>query len=110
MRDLAYIMSGTEKQFEVLFSSGNNAILLTSGIAYTAIGGEMAGKGSGVKTPVESKQIVFLNGIEVQFAAYNIDGYNYFKLRDIGSTFNFGVDWDDDLRTVSIDTSKMYVE
>ena len=108
LRDLAFTFSSTEKQFEVQFSSVNNAILLTSGISYTAIGGEMAGKGAGVKSAVPTRQVILLNGVEVQFTAYNIDGYNYFKLRDIGETFNFGVDWDATARVVTVDTSKIY--
>ena len=68
----------------------------------------MTGKGGGAKeaTPTDSR--IFLDGREVQFTAYNIDGNNYFKLRDIGEAFSFGVDWDDDRNTIVIDTSKGY--
>ena len=44
----------------------------------------------------------------MSFAAYNIGGNNYFKLRDIGQAMNFGVDWDSTKRTIAIDTSKAY--
>ena len=44
----------------------------------------------------------------MQFTAYNIGGNNYFKLRDIGEAFDFGVDWDQDAQTISINTGKGY--
>ena len=56
--------------------------------------------------PTPSK--VYINGKEVQFTAYNIDGYNYFKLRDIGKALNFGVLWDGANNTIRIDTTEDY--
>ena len=108
LRDLAYILSGSEKQFAVGWDGVNNAISLTSGQPYTAVGGEMEGKGSGNKTPTPTSSKIFLNGAEVTFTAYNIEGNNYFKLRDVGATFNFGVDWDGANNTIVIDTGKGY--
>ena len=40
--------------------------------------------------------------------AYNINGNNYFKLRDIGMALNFDVSWDSNLKGVVIDTTKGY--
>jgi hypothetical protein len=42
--------------------------------------------------------------------AYNIDGYNYFKLRDIGIVLDIGIGWNDSLNTISIHSKKGYVE
>ena len=108
LRDLAYILNDTEKCFEVEWDGEKEAISLTSGQAYTKVGGEMEGKSSDVKTPLPSNAKVYLNGDEVALTAYNIDGNNYFKLRDIGAAFDFGVDWDDAAKTIVIDTSKPY--
>ena len=108
LRDLAYILNGTAKQFNVGWDGANNAISLTSGQPYTAVGGEMTGKGSGAKTPELTNSKILKDGAEVSFTAYNIEGNNYFKLRDIGAAFNFGVDWDGARNTIAIDTSKGY--
>ena len=108
LRDLAFTLSGTAKQFDVGWDGANNAISLTSGQSYTIAGGEMSGKGGGAKEAATTDSRIFLDGREVRFTAYNIDGNNYFKLRDIGEAFNFGVDWDDTRDTVGIDTSKGY--
>jgi Leucine-rich repeat (LRR) protein len=108
LRDLAFILSGTEKQFEVSYDEVTRAIALTSGVAYTPVGGEMTGKGAGDKTPAPTSSKIYLDGKDVSFTAYNIDGNNYFKLRDIGAAFNFGVDWDGARNTIVIDTGKGY--
>jgi hypothetical protein len=108
LRDLAYILNGTPKQFEVGWDGATNAISLTSGRPYTAVGGEMAGKSGGAKTPTPTSSKLTLNGSAVSFEAYNIGGNNYFKLRDIGAALDFGVTWDGVKNTVVIDTSTGY--
>jgi len=104
LRDLAYILNGTEKQFEVGWDGTNNAISLTSGKAYTVAGGEMTGKGAGDKMAAETTSKILLDGKEVTFSAYNIEGNNYFKLRDVGQAFGFDVDWDGANNAIMIDT------
>lgn len=47
LRDLAFVLSGTQAQFEVGWDGANNAITLTSGQPYTAAGGELALSGTG---------------------------------------------------------------
>jgi hypothetical protein len=86
----------------------SNAITLTSGQPYTAVGGEMASKGAGNKTPTPTTSRITLDGRDVTFTAYNIEGNNYFKLRDIGAAFDFEVDWNAAKNTIVIDTSKGY--
>ena len=45
LRDIAFVLSGTAKQFNVDWDDEANAISLTSGASYNAVGGEMEGKG-----------------------------------------------------------------
>ena len=108
LRDLAYVLSGTEKQFAVGWDSATSTITLTSGQPYVAVGGELEGKGGGNKTPISTAATIMIDGVQVALTAYNIDNNNYFKLRNIGQTFNFGTDWDDASKTIVIDTSKRY--
>ena len=108
LRDLAYVLNGTEKQFEVGWDNAAKAISLTSGAAYTPAGGEMTGKGSDTQTAAPSSATIIVDGKEVSLTAYNIGGNNYFKLRDIGETFNFGIGWDNASKTITIDTSTGY--
>jgi hypothetical protein len=108
LRDLAYVLSGTPKQFEVGYDGATKAITLTSGQSYTAVGGEMESSGAGNMAAIPTRSKIYFDGAEISLTAYNIDGYNYFKLRDIGQAFDFGVDWDGARNTIVIDTGKGY--
>ncbi|MCL1834648.1 MAG: hypothetical protein FWG48_00665 [Oscillospiraceae bacterium] len=108
LRDLAFVIRESVKRFEVRWDAGKNAISLITGRIYTTVGGEMASKGVGAKTATPTKSSIFLNEREMSFEAYTIEGNNYFKLRDIGSALNFGVEWDAARNTIRIDTSKRY--
>lgn len=56
---------------------------------------------------------VLVNGREVEFTAYNIEGYNYFKLRDIamavnGSEKQFEVTWDAENNAILLFSDSAY--
>jgi hypothetical protein len=104
LRDLAFVLSGTGSQFEVTWDSANNAILLTSGLKYTPVSGEMESKGTGDKAAVPTSSSILLNGSAVALTAYNIGNNNYFKLRDVAAANGFGVDWDGASQTITIET------
>lgn len=108
LRDLAYVLSGTEKQFEVGWDNASKTITLTSGKSYTANGSEMASRSAGSKAAAVSASKLLIDGKEVALTAYTIDGNNYFKLRDIGQAFDFGIGWDNASKTITIDTSAGY--
>lgn len=109
LRDIAFALNGTAKQFEVGYDAVNNAITLTSGKAYTKVGGEMAAAESGNKNAMPTTAQVYLDGSETDLTAYNIGGNNYFKLRDLGQAIDFAVDYDGATNTIIIDTSKSYM-
>ncbi len=110
LRDIAQAVNKTEKNFEVKWDSKNNAINLISNTPYTPVGGELA-KGDGkakVANPTTSK--IYKDGKEISLTAYTINGNNYFKLRDIAKAFNIGVFWDGKTNTITIDTSRDYID
>ncbi|MPM28119.1 hypothetical protein SDC9_74638 [bioreactor metagenome] len=109
LRDIAMALRGTEKQFEVGWNLENDAIGLRSNASYTPVGGELAVSGSEASITANlSAAKVYLDGAEVKLTAYIISGYNYFKLRDLGSALNFAVTWDGASYAVRIDTSAGY--
>ena len=110
LRDLAYIFNGSEKQFGVEWDAQNNAIALTSGADYMPVGGEMSGGDGSVKAPARAMARIILDGNEVVFTAYLIDGNNYFKLRDVMYAFNIFVGWDEATGTITLDTSRGYAD
>lgn len=110
LRDIAMALSETEKQFEVSWDEGKNQIHIYRNAPYTAMGGEL-GPGDGKnKIAVLSSQGIDMDGYQIQMKAYNINGNNFFRLRDIATFLNFGVTWDENTQTVAIDTSTDYVE
>ncbi|MDR0858270.1 MAG: hypothetical protein LBN97_04495 [Oscillospiraceae bacterium] len=108
LRDLAFVLSGTKKQFEVGWDGTNNAISLTSGKKYTSDGSELKGKAEGKQTPALNTSKIYLDGKEVKLTAYTIGGFNYFKLRDLGEAIDFDVTWDGAKNTIVIDSSASY--
>ena len=111
LRDLAMVMNGTGKQFSVGYDSVNKAISLTKGEAYKADGSELAvSKSPKDKDALVSPAKLFIDGKEVQLTAYNIDGSNYFKLRDVAKAIDFAVIWDSKTQMISLDSSAGYTE
>ncbi len=109
LRDIAMILNGTEKQFNIEYDSKTNAINITTGIEYTAIGTELTAEKASSSTEARtSSAVVYIDKTEVKFTAYNINGSNYFKLRDIASKLDFNVSYDSGSGNVSIDTSSQY--
>ncbi len=104
LRDLAHVLNGTEKQFEVGWDG--QRISLELGMPYTPTGGEMkaAPRGKAVKNTAT----IYIDGKQVNLMAYLISGFNYFKLRDIAERINFGVGWNEDNKTVTINTAESY--
>lgn len=109
LRDIAYSVSGSEKQFEVTWDADRNAVGLISGIPYTAVGDEMQRERyASRKTAIPATSEVYLDGKEIFLTAYNIDGSNYFKLRDLGEALDFSVEWDGGRNAIYIETMYDY--
>lgn len=111
LRDIAKVLSGSSKQFDVTWDGDKYAINLLSGKAYTVVGGEMAtSTGTAQVTANLNTATIYLDGAVIALTAYTINNNNYFKLRDLGKALNFGVDWDGVTSTIFIDTSMGYSE
>ncbi len=109
LRDIAKVLNGTGKQFEISIDNTAKIVNLTSGKAYTPDGNELSQSGNTASvTAAPSAWTVYLDGKQVVQTVYLINGSNYFRLRDLGSAVNFGVGWDAPSSTISIDTSLGY--
>jgi hypothetical protein len=109
LRDLAYVMNGTAKQFEVGYDNATKAITLTTGKAYTPDGGEMANGDGKAKTASPTASRIYLNGKELNLTVYLIGGNNFFKLRDLMEAIDVFVGYDNATKAITLDTSKGYV-
>lgn len=108
LRDVAMAVNGTPKQFSISWDSEKDAISLLSSFPYTPVGGELT-KGDGIaKTAEVTHSDVFKETYRLALLSYNINGNNYFKLRDIGQVFDFDVTWDGTNNCIVIDTANSY--
>lgn len=108
LRDLAKLLNGGAKQFEVTWDASKNAVSILTNHAYTPVGGELTlPGGAAAKNAVLSTAKVYVNGTATPLTAYNVNGNNYFKLRDIGTAIDFQVAYDEMANTVVINTESI---
>ena len=108
LRDVAQLLSGTEKSVSVTWNNDAFCIELIRGGLYQPAGGELTPLSGGSQSAVLNSAAVLLDGKAAALTAYNIGGSNFFKLRDLGSALDFRVDWDAGTGTVVVDTTKGY--
>ena len=111
LRDLAFVINGTNKQFAVGYDNATRAITLTSGIAYEPDGGEMVlGDGASKSATLNAAINISKDGVPVEITAYLIGGNNFMRLRDVMRLLDIGVGYDNATRNITIDTSLPYIE
>ncbi len=85
-------------------------VLVTAGIlAGIAVSGPVTQAAAGLLANPSSQQF-YLDGQRVNLQAYEINGSNYVKLRDVGQTVGFGVTYDAATNSVHINPGAPYAE
>lgn len=104
LRSLAGMLSGTPSQFDIVWNEAANAIEITTGKAYSASDDGNSGYYWNAEpypaTPASSRLIV--DGLERNVTMFNIDGSNYFQLRELGRLIPYEVGYDNAANLVSI--------
>ncbi|MEG2455634.1 MAG: WG repeat-containing protein, partial [Oscillospiraceae bacterium] len=108
LRDLAYLVNGTGKNFEVQWNDGKKAINLKSGTPYTTVAGDMTPAAGGAQAATRSNSPIYVDGVRRSLTAYTIGGNNYFKLRDVMRAFDIAVGYDNATGTATLDTNQSY--
>ena len=108
LRDLAFAVSGTKKQFAVDYNEAEQAVMLTSGQPYVSVGGEPVQGDGTIKNAAPTSSVFQKDGVNVEAAAYLIGDNNFVKLRDIMALFDIGVTYDETTQNIEIDTLKPY--
>lgn len=102
IRDIAALLNGSARQFEVGYDEATGSVTVTTGRAYTVTGAELTGSESTKTQPaVPSGSTIYVNGQKLDLTVYNIDGFNYFKLRDLGQALDFNVGYENGSMTIS---------
>ena len=99
LRDFAALLSGTSKQFGVTWDGA--AVRLTSGASYSAPVTPISG---GPATARYSAQPIYLDGKELAIPAYQINGSNYVRLRDLAGALGIPVGWNAQTETIILQT------
>ena len=103
LRTLANYMNNTVKNFDVKYDESKDAVFINTGKKYADFDAlEIVKKIYGDKDAYETRQKIFVDGKEIKIGGYNIDGNNYFKLRDLGAALGFMVDYENESNTVII--------
>ena len=113
LRDLANALNGSKKQFNLIWNGVKNAITIKASTPYAdaaATSPNAPNQAVETKTATPTTAALYIGDEKCDLAAYNIDGNNYYMLRDIAGELDFGVTYDGDTNTISVDTSTGYTE
>ncbi len=108
LRDIAMALKDTKKKFNIYWDAAYPETISIAFTSYTPVGGELQ-KGDGLNKiayPTSQKIEELGDGARWRIKGYNINGNNYFKLRDLGNRVGFSVDWDSQNNCIVINTEK----
>jgi hypothetical protein len=109
LRDFAMVLNGGKKQFSLSYDEATRIIDIKTGGSYTPQGGELE-ELADVDSAISSPQGLRVDGQFIDIAAYNIKGYNYFRLRDLAIILNFNLDYDEETQEITVDLDNPYKE
>ncbi len=102
LRDLAELLYGTYKRFEVQWSGAKKAITIITKTNYGSVGMPSEPVGSFPAEATLSTAKIYKDDTEINCVGYNIHGYTYYKLRDIADSLGIGVEWDGAKRQINL--------
>lgn len=94
LRDIAKLVSGTTKQFDVTWDNENKVVNLISNHKYTEVGGEFAKVDTIKKSAKVGTSKIKFDGKEINLNTYLIENNNFVKIDDIAKLIDFK-GWED---------------
>lgn len=114
LRDLAMALKGTEKQFGVSWDGSKKAVSLTTGTAYTPVGGELSepsepsnDTGAVAHSPTT---LFYIDNRQIPIRAYIVNGTHYIMLSDLTANLMFATGYDEEMRMAKISTKAYYTD
>ncbi len=104
VRDVAMLLAGTKGNFDVQWNSEMQRVELKSGTAYIPIGTENKPLPAGARSVRSVTEPTVADGAAYMIAAYQLEGYTYYKLRSLGQLCGFAVEWDSENQTILVNT------
>ncbi len=105
LRDIAKMLDGTIKCFDIEYDGETNTIDMMSLFSYSQVGGELAAGDGAERTAYSSTAFLTYDGRPIKATCYNIEGNNYFKLRDITDALDCRVEWESEEQLIKVYTS-----
>lgn len=106
LRDMAAVLAATDKAFAVEWDESKGAINLNTTKGYALGETDLQFPAGALEMQAEPSQVaLYCDGEKLDIGAYNINGNNYFKLRDICETVGFTVAWDENVQLMEIYTN-----
>jgi len=106
LRDLAFVLNGSQSQFNLFWHDVHQAILIIRGVPYHAVGNEMIMINTGPIRATPTSATIFLDTTEINPRAYTIAGTNYFMLAELAGLLGFRAEWDGVARAIRISTAR----
>ncbi len=106
LRDIAMLAGETDAKFSVAWNGDKKLISLVIGQPYEAVGTELKDPDMTDKTGIVSNSKLEVNGKELALDAYLINNENYYQIRDLAKALDFGVEWNNETKTVELKMNK----
>lgn len=100
IKDLQYLCAGTGFAFTAGWNEKARAVELTTGTPETL--DPISTEASMLREAAPSSATLYKDGKKMSLTAYNIGGYTYFKLRDIGGLFGFDPIWNEKDKSITL--------
>lgn len=94
LQDLAIALKDTESRFSVTYDRTADTVSVITGVVCALTSRDEPALGDLSPVAVPSAQSVSIDGVSVRLSPYNIGGYNFFRLSDLGPFIGFGVAYD----------------
>lgn len=110
LRDVAAIMSGKKKQFNIDYNAERKLIVVETGKPYTKLESDLKPIKEASAKAILSEKAIILNGDDEDIDTAFINETNYVKLRDIAKIANFYVGYDEASQTVILKSDEAYLD
>lgn len=104
LRNIAYLLNGTDKQFDVVYDTEKSSIVMQLGRSYL---GEKSGENvDNIRNmKIEEKQVsLYLQDEYHQFLGYMINGNTYVKIRDVAALLDMKIEWSNETKEIALVT------
>ncbi len=107
LRDIAMLLNGSDSTFSVEWDAAQATISIKTGAEYIPDGSELIFVKDKSASTVKSSAKILIDGKSVEnLSVYNIGGNNFFKLRDLGKALKFKVDYNEESKTMLVNSLK----